>query len=104
MDIRAIRLYRNGNYTVVAIQIGNSEYDVIRDLYENNFDHTITDKGMKEEVNRIDGLAMTPSSEYTLVEEVRKALQQGGELAEKIKDAVLEDMRNKMEFKTKYGL
>lgn len=44
------------------------------------------------------------SSEYTLVEEVRKALQQGGELAERIKDAVLEDMRNKMEFKTKYGL
>lgn len=45
-----IRLRRDGDYSVVSILIGGQEIDIIRELFDSNFDHLITPDGIQTEV------------------------------------------------------
>lgn len=53
MEIEGIHLTRYGNdYTVVEVQIGGIWYEVIREIFDNNYDHFVTAKGIENKVYR----------------------------------------------------
>jgi hypothetical protein len=45
-----IRLRRDGIYTVVSILHDGREIDVIREIFDNNFDHVITPDGIRDAI------------------------------------------------------
>jgi hypothetical protein len=47
-----IRLVREGNWAIVYIMYQGREIPIIRELYDNYFDHTITPMGIKDEIKR----------------------------------------------------
>lgn len=50
IDYGQIRLRRDGMFTVVSILHDGEEIDIIREVFDNNFDHVVTSDGIREEI------------------------------------------------------
>lgn len=53
VGITGVELTREGNHTVVYLQLpGGKRTEIIRELFDNNFDHHVTASGIREAIKR----------------------------------------------------